>query len=160
MAARGACAAAGKAADHRYSRLGLCRMEPLGLCSHAAAARARLCRESHRCDRVSLGRGPRRTLRGDGCRARRAEGRHYRCAGNAGDRRGEESNSRHSHRLSHRVRAGRRRLGRFTGATWRQCHRPVDNPILPANGSKFCGKSSPVSADWRCWRTATVLSPS
>jgi putative ABC transport system substrate-binding protein len=55
-----------------------------------------------------------------------AKGRHYCCAGNAGDRRGEESNSPHFHRLSHRVRPGRRRLGRFTGATWGQYHRPID----------------------------------
>src|SRR5262245_7131735 len=71
------------------------------------------------CDRVSLDRGSRRTLRGNGSRTRRIKGRRYHCAGNARDRRGEESNSRDFHRLSHRVRPGRRWLGRFIVATWR-----------------------------------------
>ena len=42
VAARGARAAAGELADHRYTRLTALRVEPIGLCSHAAATRTRL----------------------------------------------------------------------------------------------------------------------
>ena len=76
MAARGAGAAAGKAADHRVlGREHGFGQEPMDRRFCAAAARTRLDRGSHRRDRVSLGGGAQRALRRDRGRVRPTQGR-------------------------------------------------------------------------------------
>ena len=76
VAARGARAAAGQAADHRVLGRGHAfGSEPMDCRFCAAAARTRLDRGSHRRDRVSLGGGTQRALRRDRGRVRPAQGR-------------------------------------------------------------------------------------
>ena len=76
VAARGARAAAGEAADHRVpGRDHAFGHEPMDRRFCAAAARTRLDRGSHRRDRVSLGGGTQRALRRDRGRVRPAQGR-------------------------------------------------------------------------------------
>ena len=82
VAAGGAGAAAGEAADHRV--LGpehAFGQEPMDRRFCAAAARTRLDRGPHRRDRVSLGRGTHRALRRDRGRIRPAQGRCHRHVG-------------------------------------------------------------------------------
>src|SRR5438132_1515313 len=83
-----------QAADDRHLRLSLRRLEQVGRWARAAAARARLCRESHGHDRVSLDRGTQRARRRDRRRAGPAEGRRHSCTRNAGNPRGEEGDIR------------------------------------------------------------------
>ena len=161
VAARGARSAARKPADHRRSGLGLCRMEPLG-----SALMQRL-RE--------LGCIENRTI---AIEYRWTEGRDEHYAAMAAELVGMKvdiivalgtpaivaarkatavipivfpiaSDPVGDGLVTSLARPG----GDVTGLS-------TSSPILPANGSKFCGRSSPVSADWRCWLTATIPWPS
>ena len=117
MAARGARAAGGQAADHRVPGRGhACGREPMDRRFCAAAARTRLDRGSHRRDRVSLGRGTQRALRRDRGRVRPAQGRCHRHGGNRSSPRGKAGDIGHPDRVR-----GRRgtRLAPASSRVWR-----------------------------------------
>ena len=126
----------------------------------AAAARTRLDRGSHRRDRVSLGGGTQRALRRDRGRVRPAQGRCHRHDGTRSPR-SKAGDIGHPDRLRAGGGPGWHRPGRKSGATGRQRHRPVDpaDRYLPASGSNFCARLSPVCAGWRSWPMSAFPTP-
>ena len=129
-------------------------------------ARTRLDRGPHRRDRVSLGGGTQRALCRDRGRVRPAQGR---CHRHGREPRSSRQSRRHrSSRSCSRWRSDPVGSGLVasSGAAGRQRHRPVDpgSRYLPASGSNFCARLSPVFAGWRsspmsaipppCWRWA------
>ena len=163
VAAGGACAAAGQAADHRvpWARARL-RREPMDRRFCAAAARTRLDRGSQHRDRVSLGGGTQRALRRDRGRVRPAEGRCHCHGGNRSGCRSKAGDIGHPDRLRGGGRPGRQRPGRESGATGRQCHRPVD-PVgrscrqATRTLARGCPRSPPVGDLGQCRLSPAVL---
>ena len=163
MAARGARAAAGEAADHRVLGRGHAfGREPMGRRFCAATARTRLDRGTHRRDRVSLGGRTHRALRRDRGRVRPAQGRchcHVRQRTQSSQQSRRPQSSRSCSRLAGDP-VGRgpcRELWRGRAATSPACR--SRRPILRASGSNFCARSSPVSAVWRSWAMSAIPLP-
>ena len=135
--------------------------EPTGRRFCAAAARTRLDRGPHRRDRVSLGGGTHRALRRDRGRVRPAQGRCH--SSRRPPQRSSQQSRRHrssrscSRRRAIRSAAGSSRAWRDRAATSPACR--ARRPILPASGSNFCARSSPVSAGWRSWPMSAIPSP-
>ena len=152
---RGSCRPSGSWARPRL------RLEPMDRRFCAAAARTRLDRGSHHRDRVSLGGGTQRALRRDRGRVRPAQGRCHRHGGNRSRPGGKAGDISHPDRL--RGRRGTRsasvssRAWRDRAATSPACR--ARRPILPASGSNFCARLSPVSAGWRSWPMSVIPTP-
>ena len=156
MAARGARAADGQAADHRVpGREHAFVPEPMDRRFCAAAARTRLDRGPHRRDRVSLGGGtranaaPRSRPSSSGSRSMSLSRREPRC------HRGKAGDIGHPDRVRGGGRPGWHRPGRQSRATGRQRHRPVD----PADRScrqaartvaRGCPRSPPAGDHGQC----------
>ena len=162
VAARGARAAAGEAADHRVpGREHAFGPEPMDRRFRAAAARTRLDRGSHRRDRVSLGGGTQRALRRDRGRVRPAQGRCHCHVRNRAVARGKAGDIGHPDRLRGGGRPGWQpawsRAWRDRAATSPACR--SSRPILPASDSNSCARSSPVSAGWRSWPMSAIPPP-
>ena len=155
MAARGARAAAGEAADHRVPGRGHAfGLEPMDRRLCAAAARTRLDRGPHRRDRVSLGGGTRRALRRDRGRVRPAQGR---CHCHGGTAQSSQQSRRHrSSRSSLRLR--RIRLAAAWSRVWRD--RAATSPACRSSDrscwqatrtlARGCPRSSPVGDHGQC----------
>ena len=156
VAARGARAAAGEAADHRVPgreprlRPGACWL-PLSCsgCANSAGSRAAPSRSSIAGRRDAASASPRSRPSSSGSRSMSLS-RRERCSP-----RGKAGDIGHPDRLRGGGGPGRQRLGRKSGATGRQRHRPVepvDRSCRQATRTlaRGCPRSSPVGDHGQC----------
>ena len=154
VAARGARAAGGEAADHRVpGREHAYGLEPMGRrlscsgCANSAGSKVAPSRSNIAGRRDAASAPPRSRPSSSGSRSTSLSRRERAVA------RGKAGDIGHPDRVCDGERPGRQRPGRKPGAAGRQRHRPVASrrPILPASGSNSCARSSPRSAGWRSW---------